>query len=151
MSGGCAVTGDTLLKGVFQSPLLDVDLKRGGRFRNYEAYCRSIVRLSNLGGLQILPGHRKRIDSVDQTILFYISKVFDRLNRLKPHIEKMSVAGVIEQIFGSALRDPFHVYLKASEISFMKDFMEQPGLMKEALEKMNLFSDVEEKFVLAAG
>lgn len=29
-----AVTGDTLLKGIFQTPLLDVDLIHGGRFNN---------------------------------------------------------------------------------------------------------------------
>ena len=148
---GCAVTGDTLLKGVFQSPLLDVDLEHGGRFKNYEAYCSSIVKLSTLAGLQILPGHRSKIESVDGTIIFYVSKVFDRLKRLKPHIERLTVAGVIEQFFGNALRDPFHVYLKASELSFMKDFLEQPDLMKSALEKMNLFSDVEEKYFMAAG
>jgi 2,4-dienoyl-CoA reductase (NADPH2) len=39
------VTGDTLLKGIFQSPLLEVDMKTGDRFRNYEAYCKTIVNL----------------------------------------------------------------------------------------------------------
>ena len=149
VAAGCAVTGDTLLRGVFQSPLLDVDLEQGGRFRNYEAYCQSIVKLSSLGGLEILPGHRKKVESVEETILFYVSKVFDRLNRLKPHIAILPVAGVIEQVFGNALKDPFHVYLKASEISFMKDFLEQPELLKSSLEKIGLFGEVEEKFLLA--
>ena len=45
-----AVTGDTLLRGVFQSPLLDVDLETGGRFKNYEAYCSTIVKLAGLNG-----------------------------------------------------------------------------------------------------
>ena len=146
---GCAVTGDTLLKGVFQSPLLDVDLENGGRFKNYEAYCESIIRLSGLGELEILPGHRKKIKSVDETILFYVSKVFDRLNRLKLHIDRLTVAQVIEQVFGNVLKDPFHIYLKTSEILFMKDFLEQPGLLKVSLEQINLFSEVEEKFLRA--
>lgn len=70
-----AVTGDVLLKGVFQSPLLDADQETGERFKNYEAYCSTIIKLSSLRDRLICPGHRKKVDSVDQTILFYVSKM----------------------------------------------------------------------------
>ncbi|MBE0585621.1 MAG: MBL fold metallo-hydrolase, partial [Desulfofustis sp.] len=53
---GWAVTGDILLRGIFQSPLLDIDLESGGRFNNYRAYCDSIVKLAALRGKIILPG-----------------------------------------------------------------------------------------------
>lgn len=142
---GWAITGDTLLRGVFQSPLLDVDLERGGRFRNYQAYCRSIVRLAGLSTRQILPGHRRHIDSVERTILFYISKTLHRVSYLLPHIHEKTVAGVIEHLF-SSMTDPFHIYLKASEIVFMKDFLAAPGLLADALKEIDLFEPVADLF-----
>ena len=48
LSGGeYAVTGDILLSNIFQAPLLDVDLETfSGRFRNYDAYCASLLKLA---------------------------------------------------------------------------------------------------------
>ena len=63
-----AVTGDTLLRGIYQSPLLDVDLENGGRFNNYQSYCRTLYNLAQLRDKTILPGHRQTIESVDATI-----------------------------------------------------------------------------------
>jgi hydroxyacylglutathione hydrolase len=142
---GWAVTGDTLLRGVFQSPLLDVDLKRGDRFKNYQAYCSSIVRLAGLSSRQILPGHRRHIDSVERTILFYISKALHRVSYLLPHIHQKTVADVIGHLF-SSMTDPFHIYLKASEIVFMKDFLEDSALLAEALKEIGLFEPVADLF-----
>lgn len=138
---GWAITGDTLLRGVFQSPLLDVDLERGGRFRNYRAYCQSIVTLAGLSSKQILPGHRRHIDSVERTLLFYISKTLHRVSYLLPHIHEKTVAGLIEHLF-SSMTDPFHIYLKASEIVFMKDFLADPDLLAGALKEIGLFEPV---------
>jgi len=141
-----AVTGDTLLRNIFQSPLLDVDLEKGGRFNNYKAYCKSIVKLSGLQGKTILPGHRFRIESVDATILFYVSKMLDRVRQLKPYLGRHSVAGVIREVFSNKMKDPFHIYLKASEIVFMKDFLHRPDKLQAALEKIHLFRQVDELF-----
>ncbi len=147
---GWAVTGDTLLRGVFQSPLLDVDLECGGRFKNYQAYCRSIVRLAGLGSRRILPGHRHHIDSVERTILFYISKALHRVSYLLPHIHEKTVAGVIDHLF-SSMTDPFHIYLKTSEIVFMKDFLADPALLGNALREIGLFEPVADLYYGVVG
>jgi 2,4-dienoyl-CoA reductase (NADPH2) len=143
-----AVTGDTLLRGIYQSPLLDIDLETGGRFKNYQAYCASVVKLAGLGGRRILPGHRESIESVESTILFYVSKTLHRVSYLRPEIANSSIADVIERVFPS-MKDPFHIYLKASEIVFMRDFLTDPDLLAEALKKAELFSSVAESFYRA--
>jgi len=140
-----AVTGDTLLRGVFQSPLLDADLEKGGRFRNYQAYCRSIVRLAGLESKTILPGHRCTVEGVGETIRFYISKMLQRLQRLAPYLSGNTVAQVINDVFPS-MNDSFHIYLKASEIVFMKDLLEEPELLSSALKQINLYDPVAELF-----
>ncbi len=142
-----AITGDVLLRGIFQSPLLDVDLKTGKRFRNYEAYCSTLGKLIQLREKKIFPGHRKRIKGLDATILFYIRKMLDRVERMQPLTGKESVAELIDRLFGSVLSKPFHVYLKASEIIFMQDFLAQPLFLKNALMEIGLFVDVEEQFL----
>jgi len=142
---GWAVTGDILLRGVFQSPLLDVDLEQSGRFKNYEAYCSSIVKLWSLRDKLILPGHRYTIESVEATILFYISKMLHRVKQLLPHIGSNSIARIIEDVF-STMNDPFHIYLKASEIVFMSDFLQRPELLSLALEEIGLYESVADSF-----
>ena len=142
---GWAVTGDTLLRGVFQSPLLDADLETGGRFKNYQAYCASIVKLAGLRSKTILPGHRQHVESVDQTLLFYLNKMLRRVDYLLPHLTSLSVAEVIEELF-PRMTDTFHIYLKASEIVFMKDFLAQPVLLAAALQEIDLYEPLEELF-----
>ncbi len=142
---GWAVTGDTLLRGVFQSPLLDVDLETGDRFRNYQAYCSSIVKLAGLRSKHILPGHRQHVDSVDQTLLFYVNKMLRRVEHLLPHLSDRPVSAVIGDVF-PAMTDVFHIYLKASEIIFMKDFLAHPTLLLSALEEIGLYQPLAELF-----
>ena len=146
---GWAITGDTLLQGIFQSPLLDVDLERGGRFNNYEAYCSSIVILAGLRNKLILPGHRRTIESVDATILFYVSKTLDRVMQLLPYFSSHTVAEIINLVFAKSMTDPFHIYLKASEIVFMKDFLARPEQLMTALRQIDLFDNVADQYSLA--
>lgn len=141
-----AVTGDTLLRGVFQSPLLDVDLETGERFSNYQAYCLTLVRLASLRQKLICPGHRKKVESVDTTILFYISKMLDRVAKLKRFDGEKNVAEIITKLFGKELTEPFLIYLKASEILFLQDFMTQPQILKTSLETIGLFDTVAEQY-----
>ncbi|MBE0586177.1 MAG: MBL fold metallo-hydrolase, partial [Desulfofustis sp.] len=89
--------------------------------------------------------HRQSIDSVDGSITFYISKALQRVLQLKPHIGRSSVAGIIERVFPE-MRDPFHVYLKSSEIIFMQDFLEDPRLLCGSMEQIGLFDRVEEAY-----
>jgi hydroxyacylglutathione hydrolase len=146
-----AVTGDTLLRGIFQSPLLDVDVETGARFRNYEAYCASLIKLADLRDKRILPGHRHTVDSVDAIFLFYISKMLLRVDQLRPYSKGENIAAIIDKLFGSSIKDVFHVYLKASEIIFMKDFLEQPEMLRASLEDIGLFDDLAENFCRAVG
>lgn len=142
---GWAVTGDILLRGVFQSPLLDADLETGDRFKNYQAYCSSIVKLARLRSKTILPGHRQHVDSVDKTLLFYLNKMMQRVGQLLPYLSVYSVAEVIGNVFPT-MNDPFHIYLKASEIIFMKDFLAQPALLISSLNEIDLYQPLADLF-----
>lgn len=137
-----AVTGDTLLRGVFQSPLLDVDLEFGGRFKNYEAYCSSIVKLAGLKDKTVLPSHRYTVKNINSTLLFYISKLLIRAEQLYPHRNEQNLMLLMDTLLGGRMQDIFHIFLKASEIVFMKDFLDQPELLRRSLEEIDLFSDV---------
>ncbi|HKJ04731.1 MAG TPA: MBL fold metallo-hydrolase [Geopsychrobacteraceae bacterium] len=141
-----AVTGDVLLRGIFQSPLLDVDLETGDRFSNYHAYCSTLEKLARLRNRHILPGHRKSVESVDTTILFYLDKLLRRAALLKSHRNKGSVADIVKHLFGNHLTQAFHYYLKASEVVFMFDFLEEPDRLQTSLEAIGLFDAVAEKF-----
>jgi 2,4-dienoyl-CoA reductase (NADPH2) len=144
-----AVTGDTLLRGVFQSPLLDVDLETGGRFKNYEAYCSTIVKLAGLKGKMVLPSHRQTVKNINATLLFYISKLLIRAEQLYPHRNEKNLMLLIDTLLEGRMQDIFHIYLKASEIVFMKDFLDQPELLRRALEEIDLFNDVSGLFYSA--
>lgn len=137
-----AVTGDTLLRGVFQSPILDVDLETGGRFKNYEAYCASIVKLAGLEGKTVLPAHRKRVDSVKKVLVFYVSKMLGRAEQLHPFRAEENIMFLIDTLLEKRMTEVFSIYLKASEIIFMKDFLNQPELLRRALEEIGLFDEV---------
>lgn len=141
-----AVTGDVLLRGVFQAPLLDVDLETGERFRNYDAYCQTILSLASLRGKEILPGHREAIASIDETILFYIDKLLDRASELRRFSSKDSIARIVSDLFGGGKDHVFLHYLKASEVVFMRDFVRSPQRLQTSLEEVGLFEPVAAKF-----
>lgn len=141
-----AISGDVLLKGVFQSPLLDVDLETGERFKNYEAYCTTLKKLARIREKHVFPGHREGIDSVDETLIFYVAKMLDRVVSLEAVMQKNNVADTIDKLFGGKIRDPLHVYLKASEIVFMQDFLEQPQILKDSLQAIGIFDRLAEKY-----
>ncbi len=146
-----AVTGDTLLRGIFQSPLLDVDLESGARFNNYQVYCATLVKLASLRNHQILPGHRKSIVSIDETLLFYLSKLLQRVEQLRPHKDEKNLMVMIEKLLGEPMKEAFHLYLKASEVVFMKDLLEQPEMLRRALEEIGLFDQVSDLYHAATG
>lgn len=151
LAGEYAVTGDILLQNVFQAPLLDIDLESfQGRFRNYDAYCASLLNLDRLRGMRIMPGHREPPTSVDEAILFYVRTLLQRSAQIRP-LHHLPLTVIIERLFRGRLVEPFLVYLKASEIVFMLDFLEQPELLKGALERIGLYGAVEEKFEEVCG
>lgn len=136
-----AVTGDVLLRGIFQVPLLDVDLDTfAGRFSNYRAYCSSLLELARLDGCRICPGHRRNVDGLAATILGYVGKLIDRAARIRTFPERWSVAEVVARLPGG--HDPFLAYLKASEVLFMRDFLAEPERLRASLEHIGLFAEV---------
>jgi len=139
---GCAVTGDILLRGIFQAPLLDIDLENfSGRFRNYEAYCATLRKLPQLRGREILPGHRHSVESLGATILFYVGKLCERAERLRQYPRDLPVRMLLDRLFGDTLADPFVAYLKASEIVFMRDFLDEPDRLRGALAAIGLLEN----------
>jgi 2,4-dienoyl-CoA reductase (NADPH2) len=150
-SGDWAVSGDVLLRGIFQSPLLDIDLQTGERFRNYDVYCDTLVKLATLRQKRIMPGHRERIESVDATILFYITKMLERVVQLRPYADDDNIARIIDRLFSQHMIETFLIYLKASEIVFMKDLLENPDRLRAALGAIGLFDAVASQFQDASG
>ncbi len=146
-----AVTGDVMLRGIFQSPLLDVDLLTGQRFSNYNAYCETIVKLASLREKKILPGHREFIIGVDFNICFYSGKLLERAERIRKYPAELSVAQVVAQLSGDSLENPFHRYLKASEILLIRDFLAEPEKLQQSLEEIGLFPELAELFQRATG
>ncbi len=147
LGGDWAITGDTLLRGIFQAPLLDLDLDTfSGRFDNYGAYCTSLCRMAKLRGRRILPGHRQDVESLDAAILFYVDKLLERAGRIKKYALEDDISAIVRQLFGPARDDLFHVYLKVSEIVFMRDFLDRPHRLREALTHLGLFDGVAEQF-----
>ncbi len=145
-----AVTGDTLLREIFQSPLLDIDLLSGERFRNYDAYCATLLKLATLREKKILPGHRATIRGVDYNISFYVGKLFDRARRNLKYPD-LSPAEVVDRLPGDLQGYSFFKYLKASEIVFIRDFLADPQRLKDALEQIGLFPQLAEAYRMAIG
>jgi 2,4-dienoyl-CoA reductase (NADPH2) len=144
--GDQVVSGDILLRDIFQAPLLDIDLETfNGRFRNYEAYCASLIKLAGLRGCLIHPGHRQSIASLDATILFYVGKLLERAKVVRGLALLATEREVVERLFGE-LRDPFVTYLKISEIVFMRDFLADPQRLKRTLETIGLFAPVSARY-----
>nr|MDA3901985.1 MBL fold metallo-hydrolase [Desulfuromusa sp.] len=141
-----AITGDVMLQGIFQTPLFDVDLLTGERFRNYAAYCGSLAKLVTLSDKQILPGHRQTIDSVDSCLLFYVSKLLERAARIKKLPMNMTVAEIVTKLSRDDTNHPFVTYLKASEVVFLRDFLAEPELLRNVLIDIGLFPQVADKF-----
>jgi 2,4-dienoyl-CoA reductase (NADPH2) len=140
--GEFAVTGDILLRSIFQAPLLDADLDTfDGRFRNYDTYCGTLIKLAQLRGRRIMPGHRQYVKSVDGALLFYVRTLLERALQLLP-LKGLGVREIIERLFKDKQEDPFFIYLKISEIIFMLDFLEKPELLKASLYQIGLFDKV---------
>ncbi|MGC8706503.1 MAG: MBL fold metallo-hydrolase [Desulfurella sp.] len=133
---GYAITGDCLLNNIFQTPLLDVDYDKNDRFNNYEAYCSTLLKFPILEKYTILPGHRKH-SSIEEIVVFYVTKIIERASLIQDHCDKL-VFDIIKNTIPYALNDPFTAYIKASEVLFFLDFLLNPYLLKESLEKINI-------------
>lgn len=144
--GNGAVTGDLLLQDIFQAPLLDVDYDTfQGRFRNYDTYCSSLEQLARLRGRSIHPGHRESVAGGDQSICFYVITLIKRAVKLR-QMRSIPLPELTEQLFGGRSVDPLLHYLKASEVVFMWDFLDNPQLLQDALQRIGLYDRLAELF-----
>jgi len=122
-----AVSGDIILRNIFQTPLLDMDFNDvTRRFRNYDAFVNTAIKLKALKNYNFLPGHRDYIDSVDERLRFYVNKVKDRAAFLHGICTDCSVFDVVKNIVDDPIKNPFTAYIKASETFFIKDYLESP-------------------------
>lgn len=150
--GKWAVTGDILLRDIFQAPLLDIDLDSfTGRFGNYDAYCSSLLQLATLRDCRILPGHREYVESVDDTILFYVRKMLERSGQVKKFADVESIRDIADRLFKDTISEPFFLYLKVSEIVFMRDFLAAPEKLRTALTRIGLLDEVNSLYRGVAG
>lgn len=141
-----AITGDTMLDDIFQTPMLDIDLLTGKRFDNYRSYCQTIGKLVRLRGRHILPGHKDSIVSVDHSICQYVGKLLERARRSRNYTEELNAPEVVEKLFGGTVEEPFLKYLKTSEIVFIQDFLNDPQPLKTALETAGLYPQLADQF-----
>lgn len=133
-----AITGDCLLNNIFQTPLLDVDYDEKKRYSNYEAYCNTLLKFPLLAKYSILPGHREHT-STEEIVTFYVEKIIERASLIKD-LKNKSVFDIIKIILPKSLEDPFISYIKASEILFFMDFLNNPFLLYENLKKINIMN-----------
>lgn len=149
VGGDWAVSGDTMLREIFQSPLLDIDLLTGERFSNYAAYCETIIKLASLRKKKILPGHREFIVAVDYNICYYAGKLLERAKRSRKYSTDITAPEVVEKLFGGSIQEPFLKYLKTSEVVFIRDFLADPNKLKSSLEQIGLYQQLAEAFAQA--
>ena len=76
---------------------------------------------------------RRSVDGVDAPILFYLDKMLKRARLLRTQRNSDSVAEIVDRMFGERLEKAFHVYLKASEVVFLLDFLDQPERLRSVL------------------
>lgn len=141
-----AITGDTLLRDIFQSPMLDIDLLTGKRFNNYHTHCKSIVKLANFRDRQILPGHNQWVANVDQCLLEYSEKLLERASRVRDEIGRLTAPQIVDQLFGDSIQGSFLRFLKISEVVFLRDFLAEPEYLQHALLEIGLYQKLEDNF-----
>ncbi|MGW8194843.1 MAG: MBL fold metallo-hydrolase [Desulforhopalus sp.] len=138
-----AITGDTLVRGMSQSFLLDIDLTHGGRFKNYREYCDTLVKLYALESRRIYPAHRRTVPDIKSTIKFNVAKQLDRARQFHPFSRENDLMVQINGFADDEIRDAVSAYIKASEIIFLRDLLAEPELIRASLETIGLFEEVE--------
>ncbi len=131
-----AITGDCLLHNIFQTPLFDINYDTKGRFDNYKAYCNTLLKFPILSKYTILPGHREHT-SIEEIVVFYVTKMIERASLIKD-LSNLRVSEILKKVLPHSLNDGFIAYIKASEILFFLDFLNNPFLLYESLDKISL-------------
>ncbi|ADR18252.1 MBL fold metallo-hydrolase [Calditerrivibrio nitroreducens] len=138
-----AITGDVILRDVFQTPLLDLNLDdMKTRYNNYLAYIETIDKLISLNGYTILPGHREYIDDIKQKISIYLNKMLTRGVKIGKSLVEDSIYDIIVKINNRKQLDSFTQYLKASEIFFIRDIFKDPKPLQKTINRHSLDIDL---------
>ncbi len=139
-----AVTGDFLLSGIFQTPLIEIDPGSMDIFNTYEAYCNSISRINKLNEYRIMPAHGELEDPLD-AVRFYVEKLLKRAEFMGECLKAgCSVFEAVRRLV-DPYKEPFKAYLKASELVFFKSFLDNPTLLSVALKSIGLYDYFEER------
>jgi len=152
MLGNSAITGDVLLREIFQTPLLDVDMETmNSRFCNYTAYCDTIPKLKSIENMRLYPSHREYVDSVDERIIWYVGKLADRAAVAAPILlGGANVHDTVGKLFVGQPLEPFTLFIKISEIAFIRDFLDNPRRLINALKDAGLYQQLSEKIAKLA-
>lgn len=146
LTGNYAISGDVILRNIFQTPLLDVDVDNlDKRFDNYGYFVKSLLKLKNIDNMKFMPGHRDFIDSVDERISFYIDKLLNRAISINNYLRDYGVVYTLKKIVGTVEANPLTAYLKLSEVLFINDLLSNTGLLKDSLRQINLLEPFREK------
>jgi len=146
--GNYAIAGDVFLKGIFSSPLFDVDLssENGSRFRNYVYFCRLIENIGHFDKLTILPAHNREMTDVSGWCVFYVTKLINRLKKLASALRSgVSLYDVVRQILPDEEQSPFMLYAKISDVLFARDLLDDPDALVGAIARAQLTGRLEEQ------
>jgi glyoxylase-like metal-dependent hydrolase (beta-lactamase superfamily II) len=134
-----AISGDVILRDLFQTPLLDINLDNlSSRYNNYNAYISTIDKLISISTHTFLPGHREYIDDVKKRVSTYLEKMLTRGAKIGENLIKKPIYEIILGINESRYMDPFNQYLKASELFFIRDIFLYPTPLENSIKKHNL-------------
>ncbi len=141
-----AITGDILLNGIFQTPLIEIDLNSDKKlFDNYSAFCNTLLKMKKLYGYNILAGHGK-VDNVKEAVIFYVNGILERTFRIKYFLENsFSIYEITSKILEQNAVF-LRYYIKASEVLFFKNFLNDPAKLRNSLIEIGLFEHLKTKF-----
>jgi 2,4-dienoyl-CoA reductase (NADPH2) len=146
--GDYAVTGDVVLHQLFTTPLFDSDYAHPQqRFNSYAAYCRTIVKLAELEGRQLLTSHLQPLQRIDTALLYYVSKLLSRAKVVAQQLQGgKNIYETLVRMFGTQLEMQIVFFLKLSEVLFMADFLDNPELLATAMREIGLYDQLQEQF-----
>lgn len=134
-----AITGDVILKDIFQTPLFDIDFSNPtNRYNNYLALIDTIEKLMKIENMTFLPGHRDNIDNLKYRIEWYIGKFLNRICKIGKKLLTEKLYNLLISINVDTETDPLTSYLKLSELFFMRDFISNPDPLEKTIEKNNI-------------
>ncbi len=142
-----AISGDVILRDVFQTPLLDLNLDDfESRYNNYLAYIDTIDKLISLEHYTFLPGHRDYIDSVKDRISIYLDKMLSRGLKIGNSLLEKPIYEILLDLNNQKPLDTFTSYLKASEVFFIRDIFRNPEPLISSIKKHNITLDINNYF-----